>query len=401
MNANEANQKFLLVCARNRITNPEEVQATMQAILASAPQAVLDSMADKSDVEMALELADAYFRAHGEGATDDPNVTKDTKPQDAPASAEELSAIQDYLDANASDTAKRAAQTHVVSVITDKPVLAKIHVPNARLVPTLSDKTEGLFAKWESTLVDTPENKQAFEDLKAAYLKKEEMEVYINPDAREKTIGWKISTTDDKEQPITMNLTRETAISFLLVKVQGAIQPRGEESIGIRIKWTAKRQAASGDNENNSASKGTTSVTLLNRKALQSNDKLSICSCQIQEVNGEKLVNDQFNAKTAASFKVVTDRKNKKGEVICRTIRLPGKTSAYRVQRLEEFVNDFGPAERAKGVGMTKTEKKKVTEAVKRALIGMQGQAVEDNDLRTALAAIRANQRAAGPKNFS
>lgn len=64
-------------------------------------------------------------------------------------------------------------------------------------------------------------------------------------------------------------------------------------------------------------------------------------------------------------------------------------------------MNDFGPAERAKGVGMTKTEKKKVTEAVKRALIGMQGQAVEDNDLRTALAAIRANQRAAGPKNFS
>lgn len=401
MNANEANQKFLLVCARNRITNPEEVQATMQAILASAPKAVLDSMSDKSDVEQALELADAYFRAQGAGVTDDPNQTKETKPQDTPASAEEMSAIQDYLDANASDTSKRQARTSVLAVITDKPVLAKIHVPNARLVPNLSDKTEGLFAKWESQLVDTPENKQAFEDLKASYLKKEEMEVYINPDAREKTIGWKIATTDDQGQPVTMNLTRDTAISFLLVKVQGAIQPRGEESIGIRIKWTAKRQAASGDNENNSASKGTTSVTLLNRKALQSNDKLSICSCQIQEANGEKLVNDQFNAKTAASFKVVTDRKNKKGEVICRTIRLPGKTSAYRVQRLEEFVNDFGAAERAKGVGMTKSEKKKINEAVKRALVSMQGQAVEDNDLRTALAAIRQNQRAAGPKNFS
>ena len=401
MNANEANQKFLLVCARNRITNPEEVQATMQAILASAPKAVLDSMSDKSDVEQALELADAYFRAQGAGVTDDPNQTKETKPQDTLASAEEMSAIQDYLDANASDTSKRQARTSVLAVITDKPVLAKIHVPNARLVPTLSDKTEGLFAKWESQLVDTPENKQAFEDLKASYLKKEEMEVYINPDAREKTIGWKIATTDDQGQPVTMNLTRDTAISFLLVKVQGAIQPRGEESIGIRIKWTAKRQAASGDNENNSASKGTTSVTLLNRKALQSNDKLSICSCQIQEANGEKLVNDQFNAKTAASFKVVTDRKNKKGEVICRTIRLPGKTSVYRVQRLEEFVNDFGAAERAKGVGMTKSEKKKINEAVKRALVSMQGQAVEDNDLRTALAAIRQNQRAAGPKNFS
>ena len=386
MNANEANQKFLLVCARNRITNPEEVQATMQAILASAPQAVLDSMSDKSDVEMALELADAYFKAQGSGATDDPNVTKETKPQDAPASAEQMQAIQDYLDANASETSKRAARTSVLAVITDRPVLAKIHVPNARLTPSLSAKTESLFAKWESQLVDTPENKQAFADLKVAYLKKEEMEVYINPDAKERTIGWKIQTTDDQGQPVVQNLTRDSAISFLLVRVQGAIQPRGEESIGIRIKWTAKRQAASGDNENNSASKGTTSVTLLNRKALQSNDKLSICSCQIQEANGEKLINDQFN---------------KKGEVICRTIRLPGKTSAYRVQRVDEFVNDFGPVEKSKGAGLTKSEKKKINEAVKRALVNLQGQAIDDNDLRTAFAMIRQNQRDIAPKNFS
>lgn len=396
-----AQQELLLKLARNKIVDPAAVEATKQAIIASMPPAMLAQCEGMSDVEKALKGADAYFEANGGNAQADPTKKKTTAPQDITMTAEDQMAVNNYLGLHAEETGRRAANSRVLSVLTDKPILASIIVPNAKLIPTIGDKTEANFAKWESALVDTPENKQAFNELKATFMKKEAMEVYINPDAREKTIGWAIDTTDNNGNPIKMNLTKESAVAFLLVKVQGVIQPKGENSIGIRIKWTAKRQAAASDNEGGAPVKGNTSVTLLNRKALQNNSNLSVCTCVIQEVNGEKTINEQFNAKTAKFFTINTPRQNSKGETITRKIRLPGKTSVYKVQRLEEYVNDFGQAERQKGAGLSRSERQKINEAVAKSLIELGSTtSVENNELRTALAEIR-SQKVAAPAGFN
>lgn len=402
-NTNEATarQQFALTCARNRVTDPAEVEALVQKIIESAPPAVLDTLADLSDIEKANKLSEMYFASKNGGKGTDPTQSKPTNPSETNITTEETAAIQNYLDGHAESTGKRQARTRVVAVLTDKPVLAKIHT-GAKLIPNITEKTEEVFSKYEAKLVDDPANIKEFKELKAAFMKKEPMEVYINPDAREKNIGWRIETLDDQGNPTTMTLSKESAVAFLLVKVQGVIQPHGENSVGIRIKWTAKRQAVSSDNEAAATNKGTTSVTLLNRKALSENPNLTICTCVMLETSGQKVINDQYNAKTARSFKILTDRMNSKGEVIKRTVRMPGKTSVYRVTRLEEYVPTFGQAERSKGTGMTKTEKKKVSEAIVRSLYTLQmDPTVENDELRTALAEIRRSKGTTQPTNFS
>lgn len=402
-----ANQKLLLIFARNKIVEAAEIEATKQAIIASMPPALLAELEGQSDSEKACAGADAYFEALGGKADPDPTQRKQTAPQDMSITAEDAIAVTDYLDLHAEENGKRAAKSRVLNILTDKPILASIIVPNAKLTPTIGEKTDANFAKWESMLVDTPENKQAYAELKAAFLKKEAMEVYVNPDAREKTIGWHVATTDGNDNPVNINLTKESAISFLLIKVQGVVQPRGENTVGIRIKWTAKKQPTAPNNESTAALSGTSSVTLLNRKALQANPGLSVCTCVIQQANGQKTINEQYNAKTAKYFSVVTNRLNQKREAITRKIRLPGKTSVYKVQRLEDYMADFGPAERQRGSGLTKQERQKISNAVTISLAAMQknlgslqDSTVESNELRTALAEIRRGGKSA-PANFN
>ena len=82
-------------------------------------------------------------------------------------------------------------------------------------------------------------------------MKGEEMEVYINPDAKEKNIGFTVETTDDNNQPVTLNMTKEDARDFLLTSVQGVIAATSEDTIGISIRFIAKRNNSATDNEAN------------------------------------------------------------------------------------------------------------------------------------------------------
>lgn len=390
-----------LLMAQHNILSDAEVEATIQKILATAAPAMLAQMDGLSDEEKALKLAPAYFQTPENGAATEvqPNEKRQTVPTGPNMTAEDMQVIRDYFDSNSEATGKRAARTKVICQLTDKPILAQIHVPGSQLLPTVGDNTNATFDKYEKNLVNTPENVKAFQELKTAFLKKEPMEVFINDQARPKVIGWTIETIDENNTPVKLNLSKDEAISFLLVKVQGYIEPRGDKSIGIAIRYSSKSNKKAKDNENG-GSTGITSVTVKNRKAIADNPELSVCTCAIATNAGQKIPNDNYSAKTARYFEVYTGKNDKKGQPGTRKVRMSGKTSAYKVERKEEYVSVFGPAERQKGVAMTKNDKKGVYEACINAMFAYQSKNdIQSNELRQALASIRKSKKETGGFN--
>lgn len=396
----QAMMELRLKLAQHQILEESQIEATKQKILASSSPEVLASMEGLSDTEKALKCADAYFAAmtgKTEAPSADPSKSKKSTAPQLNMTAEDTNAIQQYLDENAEATNARTSRTRVICQLTDKPVLAAVHVSGAKLIPSVGEKAEANFAKWESMLVDTPENKQKFQEMKTAFMKKEPMEVFINPDAREKVIGWKIETIDENNQPITQILNKDDAIAFLLIKVQGVIPNRDANSIGLAIRWSESKRNKAKDNENGGGSKGVTSISVKNRKALSENKDLSVCTCAIISQGGQKVINDQYNAKTAAYFEINTGKKNMKGEVICRKIRLSGKTQAYRVERKEEFMSKFSNAEGSKTGKMTTKEKSAIQNARVNALYSLQSNDNLGNaEVRQAIAMIRKNKATFG-----
>ena len=322
MDANAVNN-ILIRFAQEGIQTPDAIEATKADILASMPEAVKESMANLSDDEKIASFMDAYFAGKkGVAEQAEPTQKKTIAPVTSSLSAEDAMSIQNYYDLNAEKMGLRASKSRVVCLLTDKPVLAAIHVNGAKLKPTIGENTEKNFDKWKDQLVDTPENKQAYAELKEAFMKGEEMEVYINPDAKEKNIGFTVETTDDNNQPVTLNMTKEDARDFLLTRVQGVIAATSEDTIGISIRFIAKRNNSATDNEANAGIDGTVRVAVQNNKALKSNPDLKVCTCAILETSGQRTVNDQFNAKTAKYFSIYTGKNKSDGTPITRKVRI-------------------------------------------------------------------------------
>lgn len=403
MDANAVNN-ILIRFAQEGIQTPDAIEATKADILASMPEAVKESMANLSDDEKIASFMDAYFAGKkGVAEQAEPTQKKTIAPVTSSLSAEDAMSIQNYYDLNAEKMGLRASKSRVVCLLTDKPVLAAIHVNGAKLKPTIGENTEKNFDKWKDQLVDTPENKQAYAELKEAFMKGEEMEVYINPDAKEKNIGFTVETTDDNNQPVTLNMTKEDARDFLLTRVQGVIAATSEDTIGISIRFIAKRNNSATDNEANAGIDGTVRVAVQNNKALKSNPDLKVCTCAILETNGQRTVNDQFNAKTAKSFSIYTGKNKSDGTPITRKVRMTGKTSVYVVERKPEYVTVFGQAVKAKGFGMTNKERAKVLENCRKAMALLTSDATKatSNAMRTARAQILQGRGTNSPMNFS
>lgn len=403
MDANAVNN-ILIRFAQEGIQTPDAIEATKADILASMPEAVKESMANLSDDEKIASFMDAYFAGKkGVAEQAEPTQKKTIAPVTSSLSAEDAMSIQNYYDLNAEKMGLRASKSRVVCLLTDKPVLAAIHVNGAKLKPTIGENTEKNFDKWKDQLVDTPENKQAYAELKEAFMKGEEMEVYINPEAKEKNIGFTVETTDDNNQPVTLNMTKEDARDFLLTRVQGVIAATSEDTIGISIRFIAKRNNSATDNEANAGIDGTVRVAVQNNKALKSNPDLKVCTCAILETNGQRTVNDQFNAKTAKYFSIYTGKNKSDGTPITRKVRMTGKTSVYAVERKPEYVTVFGQAVKAKGFGMTNKERAKVLENCRKAMALLTSDATKatSNAMRTARAQILQGRGTNSPMNFS
>lgn len=389
-----ADNMFTLKAAQKKVTIPAEVEALKQSILAAIPTAIRQDYEARglSEVEMANEFFDTYYSSLDSAHADDPSKTKPTAPVESIGTAEDMHKINQYLDLKAAEQAERGGKSRVLAVLYDKPILANIITGDRTMIPSVTENTEKNFEKWEKDLVEGEENRTKFEQIKAAVLRKEPMPVYINETQKPRVIGYKLETTDDNGNPVIVNMDKDSTAVFLMEKVQGAILPRDEQSVGLKFRFRPKRRTSAGDNESGRTSSGTRLAVLLNRKALQENPALGIITCEIQVINGQKTVNDQYNAKSDAYFEVYTGKKNQKGELIRSKKRASGKTSVFRVERIKDYVNDFGPAETKKGTGMSKKEKVNLMESVRMGLADAMHNPTENNMLRTTVAQIRAQQ---------
>lgn len=398
-----ATSNILIRFAQEGIQTPDAIEATKADILATMPESVRESMADKSDDEKIASFMDAYFAGKKGAPAAAPTDKKEIAPVALTISSEDSLSIQNYYDLNAEKMGLRASQSRVVSILTDKPILAAIHVQGAKLRPTIGEKAEDKFNAWKDSLVDTDENKQAFAELKESFMKGEEMEVFVNPDAKEKVIGYKVETTDDNNQPTVLCLNKQDARDFLLTKVQGVIAARDENSVGISIKFITRKNKAANDNEANASVDGTIRVGIQNGKALREHPELRVCTCSIMETNGKREINDQFNAKSAKYFTIYTGKQKSDGTPITRKVRMSGKTEVYVVERNPEYVNTFGPAVRSKGFGLTTKERNKILESCQKAmaLITMDASKADTNAMRTARAQILQKHGSVSAQNFS
>lgn len=397
-NANQ--QRFIILCAQKQITVPAEVEALKLDIIKAMPEAVRQSYEQDGmdEYQMAAQYFNTYWEAKSGNVSGgvDPTQTRETAPTDVTYTAEEMNAIQQYMDMNAQQTSERAAKTRVLKILYDKPVLADIITPGAKLIPAITEKTWQNFDKWESKLLQNDEeNKRKFNEIKNAVSQKQEMPVYINPNQKPKIIGYQLATTDANGQAINKNLTKESALDFLLMDVQGYVQARGEDSVGIRLSWVTRRSGRANNNEAGAVANGAPVVRILNRKALSEHPELTEITCVISEINGNRTVNDSFNARSDAFFVITDGKKNAKGDLITTKKRIAGKTSVYRVERKPEFVTDFGPAERQKGVGMSNKERKSINDAMNSAIgAALHSTANLSPAMKTMAAQIRQNMAA-------
>lgn len=337
-NNQELKQKVVIYLVGKKIIDPAGQQATIQKVLTETAPALVeaDRAAGLSDEEIFLKHADAWFQANGDtngGAPEAPKHGKKTEPTAVTLTAEETQQLDMIINQNAVEKGKKTAQSSVVAVLTDKPVMSQIYIQGSDLIPVVGANAEAQLKKYEENLVDTPENKAAFAQLKAAWLKKEPMQVYINPKAKSKIIGFKVNTLGENGTPETKIMSKEDAVIFLAFEVNGIIPARDDNSVGIKLRWRAKKGDVTSD-----STAGTSVVAIINQKILSTNTALSVCTSDI--IDSE--VNENFRAKTAQSFLCVGKRKAKDGTVINVTTRLPGVTKVHGVKRNSEYVATFG-----------------------------------------------------------
>jgi hypothetical protein len=332
--------------------NVEEVDAEVKKIIAgSAPAAVADLRNQgKNDLEIAVELADSFYAAQGGTPAADPSKGTATQPAASTMSAEEESAVRMALDSTAKAREDRLAATKVDSVLTDKPVLYQIFIPGTKMKFSQNANMKEKFDQWEGKLVNTDENKARFQAIKDAYEQGQEVDVYVNDKARQKVIGYAITTTDANGAPQRKDLTvGETAV-FLMTEVPGYIPARDKAtSIGVRLRWQEASNAGDPQAQGTKAT-GSILVSIMNNKARKDN-QLDVCTSKIVEVAGQKEIAQEHSVRSDMYFEVYTGKNNKKDQPITRKVRLSGKCPVYATARIPDY-EKFEP--KSKTTGMSK-----------------------------------------------
>jgi len=385
-----AKNSLAIKMVQAKIVNPDEQQATIQKVLAELPASTLE--ADRAKGLSDEEIVDTHFAEwlKGKSNTSDEAV-KGKKRTGAPVaitmSAEEQQTFDMLLNSNSVAKGNRTANTNVVAVLTDKPVLSAIHVQGATLTPVISEKAEETLKKYENNLLQTDENKQAFAELTAAWKKKEELAVFLSPNARPKVIGFKVNTIGEDGSPETRIMDKEEAMVFLVFEVNGNVPPKSENGIGIKLRWKASTSAP---DATGNVKEGNSIVVIMNRKNITTNPSLSECTSVITDE-----VTDTYKAKTEKYFLVLTGKPKKDGTPGTRITRLPGVTKAKIVKRAEAYVPKFGQVGERKGSGgMSKSEKAANLTAMRMAMRQLaSGQAMSTDYGREAQARLQKSLR--------
>lgn len=203
----------------------------------------------------------------------------------------------------------------------------------------------------EGQLVDTEENRKAFEVVKAAVINKTPMPVHVNDEGNKRVVGCIVSLNKE-----TRTLNIHTLKAFLLTEVLGCIP--GKPGVLLN-KWEDRRVASSGGVNKRAASTTTVTMKWMGRDAAMREGRVEYIStpCSEKEAkarNFESHLDKGVRLRIDQAFKIsVYSRRSDKH--IERTKRLTGKADIPKFILKPQYKEYFQDTRRRDAVELPST----------------------------------------------
>lgn len=253
-------------------------------------------------------------------------------------------ALTDLLERTQEQRLRNTPLTRIERVLVenDKPsvVLAGLTVT--------PDTSAAKLAEYEGKLVQTTENIAAFNAIKEAVGKKN-LPVYYN-DKNRKVVGVKVvtpSTEPGKNEDEHVVLTNNRLVGFLVSRVMGRIP--NDPVVGVKL--TTVRPVTGGKSRTDATSyAGRPHIAWEGKsKALETDSMVEVINESVMV--GAKPETMVARLRIDQTFKIISDKIDKTGQPLQRTVRLMGPCEAVpKFQRKRQFRTDFGDVHEAKTI---------------------------------------------------
>lgn len=371
MDATQARKDLELKLAQRGIIG-DAVETEIEKIVKSIPQLVRDQY-DADDVVAAAQYADKYYAAMDGGAP----VAQPTKAPTGGAvevsiPAADLKAIQEFQSNTRAARTEKAQKTKITMLIGDKPYPGTYLKPDQKMTPKCDIAK---FEAYRENLVDTPENKAAYEKCLEAIRNNTPMDIYIPEETKwnPRVIGAEVSTPAEngsalEQKPFDM----KGLLAFVAYDLCGYIMCDAN-GIGAKLGTVRTKKSAKASSTQSALSP---KLNLVNRKeAFQSPDKHMFAS-QVKK-NGAEVLTKEGSVRSALSFQVYNGKTDAMGTKQTRTVRVFGRTQVPRWERKNAAFEDlFGATEKQTNVVTAPTTKER---AAMDAIIGKTLYAIQAN----------------------
>ena len=312
-------ETLLIELAQKGVTGPA-VEPTIDKIVAAIPTSLRGNYPEDRE-EAALAFLGTYYTSYASN----PAPVSPTETQTAPVpeaqpsamTAEQKQKIYNLVNQNRAQTDIVSQKTIIKKILLEKPLLKEYVPEGTTVVPVCKDND---LAKYEAKLIDTPENRAAFEEIKAAVKNGTPMPVYRDATTY-KTAGYLLVTpkASNSAEMEELLLTTNGLIGFLATKASGYIATNGEAGLGAKLKFV-KTQS-----KKNKASvqtvEGSPRAYVTNRKAALEGKEFD--TWEIISKVDETQDKVKGRLRIAKTFQI-NNGVNEKDEPLVRTVRLSG-----------------------------------------------------------------------------
>lgn len=372
------NKELNFVLVRNGILDDKEMIDVANKILETVTAQEKSQPENQGLEEQALatKYAERYFtmkngimnKPTGQATPQAPSVAK-VRPS---VPAAEAAKLQQFQENTRQQRAEASAKTSLLRMLGDKPYPGTYMAPNMTMKPKVNIQK---FEAYADQLVQTEENKRAYEEAMNAIRNNTEMAVYIPAEDKwnPKNVGIVIQTpseTAGSGQMQEMMLPDKEAISFVAVNLNGYI-PCDANHPGCRI--GAARVAAP-----KAQSRGVTLTPRLiyvnKKEAYSKPDQHEFISRP--KMNGNQPVTKEGTVRSALSFEIIDKNKLKNdGTPKTRKVRVSGRAMVPVFERTQpKYVEIFGEAQKNNNVvtAPSKSELSAHDEMIKETLFALQ-----------------------------
>lgn len=372
----EARESLKAILAFRGVSGEEAFEAEIANINSAIPEASLATMPE--DIyERANAFVDKYYELKTAGGFKGsaPTPGAGAAVISAPSiSTEMLRRGSVVLAKNAEGKKARASKTRISTLVFDKPVPSSYLTATTTVVPTCTPEKLALY---ESQLVDTVDNRKAFQTVKDAVTNKTALPIYINDKSR-RVVGYKVSTpsADAGVANITdLILSQRRLIGFLLTELQGYIPTDPKTGLSARV-------ALAKSNKNVAANTTATSVARVRVSGIATAKENPSLVDVATIPDTKKTKKGRLRINTV--FEIIENKPAEPGaKAKQRTIRLGGEAA---VPEFHPASAEYAEAElvRLPGQGLDASDMRKATEESSKIMAVLLSEAIE-NPLTTSI----------------